>query len=62
MCEYIGIPKGTKIDLDVLQKIEHAPANEKCTIMGKEILISMSMKGTAGILIKKIREDKAWVA
>lgn len=62
MCEYLGLPKGTKINLDVLHIIEHAEVNKPCNVMNKDVVITMHMKATAGILIKKINGEKAWVS
>ena len=60
MCDYLGIPRETKINLGVLQRIEQAEANQKCTVMGKEVTVTMHMKATAGILLKKIKGEKGW--
>ena len=54
----IGIPPGTKIPMEELNKIFLATLGEKITICGKQIVVSTSMKAIVEILEEKnVLED-----
>lgn len=52
LCKCLGYPPGTKIDINIIKSI--ANGNVGDVVPGTSIAISMSMKGIACILVKKI--------
>lgn len=58
LCTMIGIPPGTKIPMEELNKIFLATLGEKITICGKQVVVSTSMKAIVEILEEKnVLED-----
>ena len=58
LCAMIGIPLGTKIPKEELNKISLATLGKETTICGKQVVISSSMKALVKILEgKNVLED-----
>ena len=54
LCDYLGLPAGTKIELKTIKQIATATFGESITLDGKEINLTMHMIGVAKILLEKI--------
>lgn len=50
LCAMIGIPMGTKIPREELNKISLATLGKEMTICGKQVVVSASMKALVEIL------------
>ena len=58
LCTMIGIPPGTKIPKEELDKISLATLGKEMTICGKQVVVSASMKALVEILEgKNVLED-----
>ena len=54
LCESLGLPAGTKIELDLIRKIATSQFGDVIQMNGKDIKLSMHMVGVAKILLEKI--------
>lgn len=54
LCQFLGYPTGTKIDIGIIKAIASANAGDMLVIDGKSVNISMSAIGNATVLLKKI--------
>ena len=56
LCEMIGIPKGTFISFNLIKAISLTRVGDVVIIEGKEIPVSVHMRGVAQILVEKVKE------
>lgn len=54
LCQFLGYPEGTKIDVAVIRAIANAGAGDLVKVDGKGIVVGMSAIGIAQVLLKKI--------
>ena len=54
LCEFLGYPRETKLDIKLIKQIADSKPGDIITINGREITITMRMIGVAGILVNKI--------
>jgi hypothetical protein len=54
LCEMLGLPPKTKIELNVIKEIADAPVKSFVVYNGKNYVVDPSMKAIAGVLLAKI--------